>query len=73
MVYTDLASNDFFHLIPHDAGFEGDPAEAYQKNLDHVYVHGCGTGFHQQLMASNSLNLGFSARPCIMFPKNPVS
>ena len=61
MIYTDLASNDFSTLFRMMQGFEGDPAEAYQKNLDHVYVHGCGTGFHQQLMASNSLNLGFSA------------
>ncbi len=61
MVYTDLASNDFSTLFRMMQGFEGDPSEAYQKNLDGVYVHGCGTGFHQQLMASNSLNLGFSA------------
>ena len=61
MIYTDLASNDFSTLFRMMQGFEGDPAEAYQRNLDHVYVHGCGTGFHQQLMASNSLNLGFSA------------
>lgn len=61
MIYTDLASNDFSTLFRMMQGFEGDPLEAYQKNLDKVYVHGCGTGFHQQLMASNSLNLGFSA------------
>jgi len=61
MIYTDLASNDFSTLFRMMQGFAGDPAEAYQKNLDHVYVHGCGTGFHQQLMASSSLNLGFSA------------
>ena len=24
-------------------------------------MHGCGTGFHQQLMAPNTLSLGFSA------------
>ena len=61
MLYTDLASNDFSTLFRMMQGFEGNPDEAYQKNLDKVYVHGCGTGFHQQLMADESLNLGFSA------------
>ena len=61
MIYTDLASNDFSTLFRMMQGFEGDHAEAYQKNLDGVFVHGCGTGFHDQLMADNSLNLGFSA------------
>ena len=61
MLYTDLASNDFSTLFRMMQGFEGNPDEAYQRNLDKVYVHGCGTGFHQQLMADESLNLGFSA------------
>ena len=61
MIYTDLASNDFSTLFRMMQGFEGDPKDAYQKNLDSVFVHGCGTGFHEQLMADNSLNLGFSA------------
>jgi len=61
MLYTDLASNDFSTLFRMMQGFTGDPAEAYQANLDNVFVHGCGTGFHRQLMADESLNLGFSA------------
>jgi len=61
MLYTDLASNDFSTLFRMMQGFTGDPAEAYQINLDNVFVHGCGTGFHRQLMADASLNLGFSA------------
>ncbi len=61
MVYTDLASNDFSTLFRMMQGFEGDPNDAYQANLDGVFVHGCGTGFHEQLMADSSLNLGFSA------------
>ena len=61
MIYTDLASNDFSTLFRMMQGFEGDPQDAYQKHLDNVFVHGCGTGFHEQLMADNSLNLGFSA------------
>ena len=61
MLYTDLASNDFSTLFRMMQGFTGDSAEAYQANLDNVFVHGCGTGFHRQLMADESLNLGFSA------------
>lgn len=61
MIYTDLASNDFSTLFRMMQGFEGDASVAYQKNLDGVFVHACGTGFHNQLMADNSLNLGFSA------------
>ena len=61
MIYTDLASNDFSTLFRMMQGFTGNKDLAYQVNLDGVYVHGCGTGFHRQLMAENSLNLGFSA------------
>ena len=42
-------------------GMLGNSAEAYHSNHEDVFVHGCGTGFHSQLMASNSLHLGFSA------------
>ena len=34
---------------------------AYQKQFENVFVHGCGTGFHSQIMPSNTLSLGFSA------------
>ena len=61
MIYTDLASNDFSTLFRMMQGFTGNKDLAYQVNLDNVFVHGCGTGFHRQLMADNSLNLGFSA------------
>ena len=61
MLYTDLASNDFSTLFRLMQGMQGDPAHAYQSRYSDVFVHGCGTGFHQQLMADNTLNLGFSA------------
>ena len=61
MLYTDLASNDFSTLFRMMQGFTGNKELAYQANLDNVFVHGCGTGFHRQLMADNSLNIGFSA------------
>ena len=34
---------------------------AYQKEFENVFVHGCGTGFHDQLVTSGTLSLGFSA------------
>ena len=42
-------------------GMHGEKELAYQKIFDNVFVHGCGTGFHQQLLATHSLSLGFSA------------
>ena len=46
----------------------------FKHFFSNIFVHGCGTGFHKQLMASNSLSLGFSAttmhyvseRPCLI-------
>ena len=61
LLYTDLPSNDFSTLFKTMQGMEGDVSNAYQVNNDNVFVHGCGTGFHRQLMASDSLSLGFSA------------
>ena len=61
LLYTDLPSNDFSTLFKMMQGMEGDPSNAYQVNNENVFVHGCGTGFHRQLMASDSLSLGFSA------------
>ena len=78
IIYTDLASNDFSTLFKTMQGMQGDPKMAYQINHPNVFVHGCGTGFHQKLMSKNSLSLGFSAtamhyvseRPCLI--KNHV-
>ena len=61
MIYTDLASNDFSTLFRMMQGMQGNPIHAYQTHFENVFVHGCGTGFHKQLMASASLHLGFSA------------
>ena len=61
ILYTDLASNDFSTLFRMMQGMQGDATHAYQVNHDNVFVHGCGTGFHKQLMQDGSLNLGFSA------------
>ncbi len=61
ILYTDLASNDFSTLFRTMQGMQGNADDAYQIQHENVFVHGCGTGFHQQLMAANSLSLGFSA------------
>ncbi len=78
MLYTDLASNDFSVLFRMMQGMQGNDEFAYQDKFENVFVHGCGTGFHKQLMTDNSLSLGFSAtamhyvseRPCLI--KNHV-
>ena len=61
MIYTDLASNDFSTLFRTMQGMQGDATYAYQNHFENVFVHGCGTGFHKQLMTNESLHLGFSA------------
>ena len=61
ILYTDLASNDFSTLFRTMQGMQGESEHAYQTQHEDVFVHGCGTGFHQQLMASDTLALGFSA------------
>ncbi len=61
ILYTDLASNDFSTLFKTMQGMQGDPNISFQKKFSNIFVHGCGTGFHQQIMSSNSLSLGFSA------------
>ena len=61
ILYTDLPSNDFSTLFRTMQGMEGNPDDAYQSQHKDVFVHGCGTGFHRQLMANNSLSIGFSA------------
>ena len=74
ILYTDLASNDFSVLFRLMQGMQGNPDFAYQKKFKNVFVHGSGTGFHKQLMADNTLSLGFSAtamhyvseRPCLI-------
>ena len=74
ILYTDLASNDFSVLFRTMQGMQGNDNFAYQKKFKNVFVHGSGTGFHDQLMSNNSLSLGFSAtamhyvseRPCMI-------
>ena len=61
ILYTDLASNDFSTLFRTMQGMQGNPNLSFQNKYSNIFVHGCGTGFHQQLMSSRSLSLGFSA------------
>ena len=61
IIYTDLASNDFSTLFKTMQGMQGNDKISFQKQFSNIFVHGCGTGFHKQLLSSNSLSLGFSA------------
>ena len=61
ILYTDLASNDFSTLFRTLQGMQGDAELSFQKKFSNIFVHCCGTGFHQQLMSKGSLSLGFSA------------
>ena len=61
ILYTDLASNDFSTLFRTMQGMQGDQNLAFQNKFSNIFIHGCGTGFHKQLLANNSLHLGFSA------------
>ena len=72
MLYTDLASNDFSTLFRMMQGMQGNLIHAYQSRYDNVFVHGCGTGFHQQLAANTSVNLGFSATAMHYVSEKPL-
>ena len=61
ILYTDLASNDFSTLFRTMQGMQGNPNLSFQNKYSNIFVYGCGTGFHQQLMSRGSLSLGFSA------------
>ena len=61
ILYTDLASNDFSTLFRTMQGMQGNLKYAFQNIYSNIFIHGCGTGFHQQLITSGSLSLGFSA------------
>ncbi len=61
ILYTDLASNDFSTLFKTMQGLGENKEHAYQKLFKNVFVHSCGTGFHQQLLAQGTLSMGFSA------------
>ena len=48
IVYTDLASNDFSTLFRTMQGMEGTFEHSFQNQFSNIFVHACGTGFHQQ-------------------------
>ncbi len=71
MIYTDLASNDFSTLFKSMQGMAENSELAYQSEFDGIYVHACGTGFHNQLMSAGTLSLGFSATAMHYISKKP--
>ena len=71
ILFTDLPSNDFSTLFKIMQGMQGNPKLSFQNKYSDIFVHGCGTGFHQQLMSDNSLSLGFSATAMHYVSKKP--
>ena len=71
ILYTDLASNDFSTLFKTMQGMQGDSKISFQNKFSNIFIHGSGTGFHQKLMTSGSLSLGFSATAMHYVSKKP--
>lgn len=71
VTYTDLAANDWSHLFRSVQGLDG-TSDTFWSPGSGVFVQGIGIGFHTQLLADGSLDIGFSAtamhyvseRPC---------
>ena len=61
VTYTDLPSNDFSVLFRNILGVAEESKHTYLDEFDDVFVHACGTSFHEQLFPDGSLDLGFSA------------
>lgn len=59
MIYTDLPRNDFSQLFQIVHGLTD--IKSYFTDIDNLYVYGCATSFHQNMVPPGSLNLGHSA------------
>jgi hypothetical protein len=71
MVYTDLPRNDFSQVFRMIHG-QTDIA-SYYPEIDDLYVFASGTSFHQAILPSGSLHLGFSATASHYISKNPCN
>ncbi len=60
VTYTDLPHNDFSSLF-RMINAESDGSATYAQAYSNVFVSGVGTSFYQQLVASASVDIGFSA------------
>ena len=60
VAYTDLPHNDFSSLF-RMINTESDGRATYAHAYPNVFVAGVGTSFYQQLLASESVDIGFSA------------
>ncbi|MEO0619767.1 MAG: hypothetical protein AAFZ01_10885, partial [Pseudomonadota bacterium] len=57
MTYTDLPSNDFSNLFKNMLGLTGSGHD-YMREIDGVFLDAVGIGFHHQLLADASLDIG---------------
>lgn len=71
VVYTDQPRNDFnalFQILSGDSDFR-----SYLQHLSDVYVTACGTSFHDQMLASGSMDFGFSATAMHWLSRKPAN
>lgn len=59
MIYTDLPRNDFSQLFQIVHGLTD--IKSYLADIDNLFVYGCATSFHQNMVPPGSLHLGHSA------------
>ncbi len=72
VTYTDLPSNDYTQLFKNLLGLAGDPEHNYLAELDGVFAHACGVGFHRQLIPDSTLDIGFSATAMHYLSEKPM-
>jgi hypothetical protein len=61
VTYSDLPGNDYSTLFRNVTGANDDSGDNYLKDFGNIFVNACGTGFHNQLMPDQTLDIGFSA------------
>ena len=72
VTYTDLPSNDYAQLFKNLLGLTDDPEPGYLAELDGVFAHACGVGFHRQLIPDATLDIGFSATAMHYLSEKPM-
>lgn len=72
VTYTDLPSNDYSQLFKNLLGLTGDPGHNYLGEIEGVFAHACGVGFHRQLIPDATLDIGFSATAMHYLSEKPM-
>ncbi len=71
MIYTDLPRNDFSRVFQIAHGLTD--TKSYLDEIDGVHVMASGTSFHQLIVPSGTLDLGFSATASHYIVSNPCN